>query len=77
MNRVYYQSLKLPELHKLFSVAVRSQLGSNLQPVGLTTYRFVLGKNAFYEFIACKNLQRSLLLGLNFLKTHRIVKKLV
>ena len=63
----------LLQLHKSLCITVMSASWSNLQWIGMTTCNFTLSQNPFsYEFILCKNLKRSLILGLDFLKTHEI-----
>ena len=52
----------------LQNISVRSATGSNLTPIGLVYCSFELGKIKFdSDFIVCKNLTRSLILGRDFL----------
>ena len=62
----------LPQMHKLFCVAVRSASGNNLQLVGSATCEFLLGTKFHFEFILCQNLKWPLIFGLDFLKAHKI-----
>ena len=61
INKAYCQPLMIPQLHKLFCIAIRSASGSNLQPLGLATCN---SKFLFYEFILCKYLKRPFILDL-------------
>ena len=67
MSEEYYKKLQLPEIHLLQNISVRSATGSNLAPIGLMSFMFMLGDTPFdYDFIVCKNLTRSLILGRDF-----------
>ena len=58
----------MAKIHLLQNVNVKSATGSNLAPMGLVNYTFELGKAKFSsDFIVCKNLTRSLILGRDFL----------
>ena len=52
---------------------MRSATGSNLAPIGLVNYTFVLGDTTFNcDVIVCKNLTRPLILGRDFLIQNHI-----
>ena len=68
MSEKYYKKLQLAKIHLVQNVNVRSAAGSNLAPIGLVSYIFELGGTKFSgDFIVCKNLTRSLILGRDFL----------
>ena len=68
MSEKYYKQLQLTKIHLLQNVNVKSATGSNLAPMGLVNCTFELGKAKFSsDFIVCKNLTRSLILGRDFL----------
>ena len=67
ISEEYYRKLQLSKIHLLQNVNVRSATGSNLAPIGLVNYTFVLGDTTFNcDFIVCKNLTRPLVLGKDF-----------
>ena len=73
MSQVYYQSLILSKLKHMHYVMVKSGSCTNPQPVGLATCTFTLEQNApSYEVILCTHLKRVIILGLDFLRAHRI-----
>ena len=65
----------LPNLNHLFNVIIRSASENNLQPLELAMCSFTLGQNHIH-FIVCKHLQRSLILGIDFIKLNRIGSRL-
>ena len=68
ISEKYYQSLPLTKIQFIQNISVRSATGSNLSPLGLINCSFELGKAKFNsDFIVCKNLTRSLILGRDFL----------
>ena len=68
MSEKYYIQLQLTKIHLLQNVNVKSATGSNLASVGLVNCTFELGKAEFSsDFIVCKNLNRPLILGRDFL----------
>ena len=70
LSEEYYQQLLLPGLKP---VQVRTASGSSLQPTGTIACSFKLGKQTFsFEFIVCRGLSRPCILGLDFLRKHRI-----
>ena len=67
MSEAYYRKLQLPKVQLLHNVSVRSATGSNLAPLGLVKWTFLLGDTPFeYSFIVCRNLTRPLILGRDF-----------
>ena len=73
MSEEYYKKLQLSKIHLLQNVSVRSATGSNLAPVGLVNCTLMLGDTTFdLDFIVCKNLTRSLILGRDFLIQNHI-----
>ena len=64
----YYQSLSLTKIQFIQNINVRSATGSNLTPVSLVNCSFEIGRIKFNgDFIVCKNLNRPLILGRDFL----------
>ena len=73
LSEEYYQQLLLPGLNPVQKLQVRTASGSNLQPTGTIICNFKLGKQPFsFEFIVCRGLSRPCILGLDFLRKHRI-----
>ena len=63
----YFQSLSLTKIQFIQNISVRSATGSNLTSIGLNC-SFELGRVEFNsDFIVCKNLTRSHILGRDFL----------
>ena len=58
ISEEYYRKLQLSKIHLLQSISVRSATGSNLAPIGLANYTFMLGDTSFdFDFIVCKSSQ--------------------
>ena len=73
ISEEYYKKLQLSKIHLLQNVNVRSATGSNLAPIGLVDCTFVLGDTTLNcDFIVCKNLNRPLILGRDFLIQNHI-----
>ena len=73
ISEEYYRKLQLTKIHLLQNINVRSATGSNLAPIGLVNYTFVLGDTTFNcDFIVCRNLNRPLILGRDFLIQNHI-----
>ena len=69
----YYQQLLLPGLKPVHKLQVRTASGSSLCPTGTITCNFKLGQQLFsFEFIVCRGLSRPCILGLDFLRKHKI-----
>ena len=62
-----------PPLKSLCNINVRSASGTNLEPIGITTYTFKLGQQDYTQnFIVCRRLTRNIILGRDFLKDNRL-----
>ena len=73
MSEKYYKKLQLAKIHLLQNVNVKSATGSNLAPMGLVNCTFELGETKFSsDFIECKNLNRPLMLGSDFLMQNHV-----
>ena len=73
LSEEYYQQLLLPGLKPVHKLQVRTASGSSLCPTGTITCNFKLGKQLFsFEFIVCRGLSRPCILGLDFLRKHKI-----
>ena len=60
-------------LKSLCNINLRSASGTNLEPIGITTYTFKLGQQDYTQnFIVCKKLTRNIILGRDFLKDNRL-----
>ena len=60
-------------LRSLCNINVRSASGTNLEPIGTTTYTFKLGQQDYTQnFIVCRRLTRNIILGRDFLKDNRL-----
>ena len=68
ISEKYFQNLPLTKIHFIQNISVRSATGSNLVPIATVHCTFELGKIKFdSDFIVCKNLNRPLILGRDFL----------
>ena len=73
LSEEYYQQLLLPGLKPVHKLQVRTASGSRLCPTGTITCDFKLGKQPFsFGFIMCRGLSRPCILGLDFLRKHKI-----
>ena len=73
LSEEYYQQLLLPGLKPVHRLLVQTASGGNVQTTGSVKCNFKLGEKQFsFDFIVCKNLSRPCILGLDFLKKHRI-----
>ena len=73
LSEEYYQQLLLPGLKPVHKLQVRTASGSSLCPTGTIMCNFKLGKQLFsFEFIVCRGLSRPCILGLDFLRKHKI-----
>ena len=63
----------LPQFVKVLCLVVTSASGSTLCPMGIVQCPFQLGGHSFeFNFIACQNLTRPMILGLDFMCKHQI-----
>ena len=73
LSKEYYQQLLLPGLKPIHRLLVQTASGGNLQTTGSVKCDFKLGERQFsFDFIVCMNLSRPCILGLDFLRKHRI-----
>ena len=73
MSQAYYQQLMLPSTRPIHTCQVKSANGSNLCPIGITECEFKIGQKKYQnDFVVCKNLVRTRILGTDFLKRHSI-----
>ena len=73
LSEEYYQQLLLLGLKPVHKLQVRTASGSSLCPTGMIMCNFKLGKQLFsFEFIVCRGLSRPCILGLDFLRKHKI-----
>ena len=72
-SQTYYQQLMLPSVRPIHNNQVRSAIGSNLCPLGITECEFKIGEKDYKnDFVVCKNLTRPCILGIDFLRKHGI-----
>ena len=73
ISEEYCRKFQLSKIHLLQNVSLRSATGSNLAPIGLVNCTFMLRDTTFnIDFIVCKNLTRTLILGRDFLIQNHI-----
>ena len=73
LSEEYYQQLLLPGLNPVHRLLVQTASGGNLPNTGSVKCDFKLGEKHFsFNFIICKNLNRPCILGLDFLRKHRV-----
>ena len=73
MSQAYYQQLMLPPNRPIHTYWVKSAIGSNLCPIGITECEFKIGQREYKnDFVVCKKLIRPCILGTDFLKKHGI-----
>ena len=73
LSEEYYLQLLLRGLKPIHRLLVQRVLGGNLQTTGSVKCDFKLGEKQFsFDFIVSKNLSRPCILGLDFLRKHRI-----
>ena len=57
----------------MYGLTVTAASGESIAPVGMVECSFTIGKNEFtHNFIICEKIRRSMILGLDFLRKHRI-----
>ena len=68
-----YNTLKLPETKNFGEVRVTSATGSPIHVMGVVQCIVTVGKSGYlHQFIVCRNINRALILGIDFLKKFRI-----
>lgn len=73
MSQAQYNKLALPEIKQTCKLNVKNASGGDLQPLGFATCNFEMGQRKYtHDFIVCKGLRRSMILGFDFLRKHRI-----
>ena len=65
--------MQLPPVSELFAVRVTSANGSPIKVLGITKCPLTLGKEQYdHTFMVCRNIKRSMILGIDFLRKYRI-----
>ena len=73
MSEESYNLYGTPPLQSLCNFSVKSASGGNLQPMGKIECTFTLGEREYTQpFIVCRKLTRSIILGRDFLRGHRL-----
>ena len=73
MIEEYFQQLMLPDLKQVYNIDIKSASGSKIKTIGITQCTFSIGKHSYtYDFVVCKNLSRTFILGIDFLRQHLI-----
>ena len=74
MSEKSYHELQLPPLSELFSIRVTSATGTPIKVMGITKCPVTLGNEQYnHTFMVCKNIRRSMILGIDFVRKYRIV----
>ena len=69
MSQAYYQQLMLPTTRPIHTYQVKSAIGSNLCPIGITECELKIGQKEYKnDFVVCKNLKSPLYFGNRFPK---------
>ena len=73
MSEKSYKELQLPPLSELFAVRVTSATGTPIKVLGITKCPVTLGNEQYsHTFMVCRNIRRSMILGIDFLRKYRI-----
>ena len=73
MSQAYYQQLMLPATRSIHTFSIKSANGTNLCPIGIPECEFKIGTKEYKnDFIVCKNLVQTCILGIDFLRKHGI-----
>ena len=73
ISEPFYNQLMIPWLLKAFCFSLTSTSVNTLSPMGIIQTPFKLGWNSFeFDFIVCRNLNRPIILGLDFMQKHQI-----
>ena len=73
MSEKNYHELQLPSLSGLFAVGVTSATGTPIKVLGVIKCPVTLGNEQYtHTFMVCKNIKRSMILGIDFLRKYRI-----
>ena len=73
MSEKYYHELQLPPLSELFAVKVTSATGTPIKVLGVIKCPVTLGNEQYtHTFMVCRNIRRSMILGIDFLRKYRI-----
>ena len=73
ISKKYYDTLDLQEPKELYGLTVTTASGESIAPVGIVECAFIVGKKEFsHNFIVCEKMRRPMILGLDFLRKHRI-----
>ena len=73
MSEKNYHELQLPPLSELFAVKVTSATGTPTKVLGVIKCPVTLGNEQYtHTFMVCRNIRRSMILGIDFLRKYRI-----
>ena len=73
MSEKNYHELQLPPLSELFAVKVTSATGTPIEVLGVVKCPVILGNEQYtHTFMVCRNIRRSMILGIDFLRKYRI-----
>ena len=73
MSEKNYHELQLPPLSELLSVKVTSATGTPIKVLGVIKCPVILGNEQYtHTFMVCRNIRRSIILGIDFLRKYRI-----
>ena len=73
MSEKNYHELQLPPLSELFAVKVTSVTGTPIKVLGVIKCPVIFGNEQYTDtFMVCRNIRRSMILGIDFLRKYRI-----
>ena len=73
MSEKNYHELQLPPFSELFAVKVTSATGTPIEVLGVVKCPVILGYGQYtHTFMVCRNIRRSMILGIDFLRKYRI-----
>ena len=73
ISEEFYEKIETTQLQSLYGLNVVSASGEDILPIGMVTCKFKIQNTPFeHNFIVCKRIRRPMILGLDFLRRHRI-----
>ena len=73
ISEEYFQQLMLPDLKQVYNIDIRSASGNRIKILELTECIFSIESRPYtYDFVACKNISRPFILGMDFLRQNLI-----
>ena len=73
ISEEFYKKIETTQLQSLYGLNVVSASGEDILPIGMVTCKFKIQNTPFeHNFIVCKRIKRPMILGLDFLRKHKI-----